>query len=308
MTGAYRVSALVGILVGLLPWSAQAFRISGESWRDSTIPMQLQLGSSGGPLIDGAADWGQSVESALAIWNSVISTAQFTVVRDSTASISFGNRLNNVYFDSRIEGSSFGGAVAITLYQTSGSRITEADVVFNENLDYNAYRGPLTDSASGDTLYDIRRIALHEFGHVLGLDHPDEFGQSVAAIMNSLVSDVDNLLADDIAGGRAIYGSTTDAGGSSSGFGQILKPSARTISVSNRRFTLEGTASRAAGARGVLLTNNRFRRDVFIARGLSRWRSRVDLRRGRNRIKVFAEKANGSRERIGTVIIRRTAR
>ncbi len=265
--------------------------------------MQLQLGPSG-PLIDGASDWGQSVESALAIWNSVIATTQFTVVRDSPASIFFGNDLNNVYFDNTVEGGSFGGAVAITLYQTSGDQITEADVIFNENLDFNAYRGPLVNSAGGGTLYDIRRVALHEFGHVLGLDHPDQFGQVVRAIMNSRVSDVDNLLADDVAGGRAIYGGQSDV----STLGQILKPAGRSIKVRNRRFNLRGTASKAAGARRILLTNNRFRRDVFIARGLTRWRAKVDLRRGRNRIKVFAEFRNGSRDRIGTVIVRRGGR
>lgn len=302
MSGNLKIAALTGLLVGLFPQGAEAFRVSGESWRTPTIQMELQLGSSGGPLIDGSLDWGQSAESALAIWNSVISTAQFTVVRDSTAP--FGDVFNNVYFDSTIEGQSFGEAVAITLYQVSGAQITEADVVFNENLDFNSYRGPLIDSLSGDTLYDIRRVALHEFGHVLGLDHPDEFGQSVDAIMNSRVSDVDDLLADDIEGGRALYGGQE----TESELGRILKPSDRTASTRNRRFTLRGTASRPAGAQRVLLTNNRFRRDVFIAQGIVRWRAKIDLRRGRNRIKVFAENGNGSRERIGSVIVRRQSR
>jgi hypothetical protein len=48
---------------------------------------------------------------------------------------------------------------------------------------------------------------LHEFGHVVGLDHPDQFGQHVAAIMNSVISSTDTLQADDINGGKSIYGS-----------------------------------------------------------------------------------------------------
>ena len=43
-------------------------------------------------------------------------------------------------------------------------------------------------------------MALHEFGHVLGLDHPDQFGQNVAAIMNSTISNTDSLQQDDING------------------------------------------------------------------------------------------------------------
>ena len=50
-------------------------------------------------------------------------------------------------------------------------------------------------------------MALHEFGHVLGLTHPDEAGQSVTALMNSMVSNLDALAADDINGIRSIYGS-----------------------------------------------------------------------------------------------------
>ena len=46
---------------------------------------------------------------------------------------------------------------------------------------------------------------LHEFGHVVGLGHPDEAGQYVDAVMNS-VPWFTELQQDDIAGVRAIYG------------------------------------------------------------------------------------------------------
>ena len=79
--------------------------------------------------------------------------------------------------------------------------IIETDVVFNSGVDWGIYEGPRRGSA-----VDFYRVAQHEFGHVLGLDHPDEHGQVVQAIMNSRADDIDRLQADDIAGIRAIYG------------------------------------------------------------------------------------------------------
>jgi hypothetical protein len=56
---------------------------------------------------------------------------------------------------------------------------------------------------------DFHRVALHEFGHVLGLDHPDQASpkQTVNAVMNSVISNTDSLQADDIDGAKSIYDS-----------------------------------------------------------------------------------------------------
>jgi hypothetical protein len=46
---------------------------------------------------------------------------------------------------------------------------------------------------------------MHEFGHTLGLDHPDEDNQQVVSLMNSGVSDIDTVQPDDIAGVESLY-------------------------------------------------------------------------------------------------------
>jgi hypothetical protein len=206
-------AAVLAVLVTLLSGSIGAYSlITSSRWPDGTILMQMQLGSSSGTLIDGTTSWGSAVEPAMSNWNAQVSRVEFRVNRDSTAARAENNGLNNVFFDSDIFGDSFGeSTLAVTTHWRRGSVRIEADVIFNTEKSWNSYRGALRRSSSGETLQDIRRVALHEFGHVLSLDHPDEAGQSVAAIMNSRVSNTETLQADDINGVQAAYptGTTT---------------------------------------------------------------------------------------------------
>ena len=167
--------------------------------------MHLQLTHFSSALQDGSASWNASATDALNIWNQYVETVQFVAAEPSGSSGSDGT--NEVLFSGTVYGDSWPtNALAVTLRISSqGSVFTETDVLFNGNLKWNSYRGPLQRSVSGST-YDFHRVALHEFGHVLGLDHPDQQGQSVTAIMNSIISDLDQLADDDIAGARALYG------------------------------------------------------------------------------------------------------
>lgn len=159
------------------------------------------------PLQDGSASWDAAFVAQLNAWNAVLPDAvlNLAAVVGSAAVPVEGDGVNNVFFSSTVYGDTWGTSTAgICLSFWSGNERTEADILFNSTKTWNSYTGNLQGN-----LTDFRRVALHELGHALLLDHPDDVGQSVAAIMNSTSSNTDALTADDIAGVTAVFGALT---------------------------------------------------------------------------------------------------
>ena len=213
--GVIAVAVLAAITTLTLPLAAFRVVTSGGlqlRWPTSrAVIMQLRLDTVvNDAFIDGTNSWNQVATSAAAAWNG-LADVNFTVTTGTGGAGERGNNVNEAYFRSNYEGNAFGEAVAITLYNfdADAGTIVEADVVFDSNRPWNSYRGPVRPYSGGGNLYDLRRVAAHEFGHVLGLGHPDDAGQSVTAIMNSRLSDTENVQQDDINGLRAIYGAYT---------------------------------------------------------------------------------------------------
>lgn len=238
--------AAAATLLALTAHSLHAYALTGSHWYSSPITMQLQLGPNATPLTDGSASWNASAQDALSIWNTVIGSAQFSAVPNSTAPIAEGNGLNNVFFSSDVYGQAWGtGVLAVTLtYTSGGSQTAECDVLFNKTLTWDSYRGPQQYTATG-AVYDFHRVALHEFGHVLGLDHPDQAGQTVVAIMNSHISDLDTLAPDDIAGVQSLYGPNPAAASSTPPAAPptITTPPASQTVVAGSTVSFSATAS-----------------------------------------------------------------
>ncbi len=200
------VPCLLLVTTCFLPRSASGYALENAFWASgSTITVQLSLGSTAVQLQDGLQTWNNSAADALALWNAELATIQFDWVVNSSAPKASGDGINSVFFDSSIFGDDFGEDVlAVTLSLTDDHALmAEGDVIVNNAYNFNSYRGPLQG-----TLYDIHRLFLHEFGHVIGLGHPDgpSNQQMVTAIMNSFIGDLDHLATDDIDGASLRYG------------------------------------------------------------------------------------------------------
>ncbi|MBI3884928.1 MAG: matrixin family metalloprotease, partial [Opitutae bacterium] len=201
-----RQPAALGAAILLLGGRALAFDYITDAsgffplaWNPGAVPIQLKLPAPASPLVDGTT-YNGSVQTAIDQWNAVLGTIQLTTQIAPASGNTNGNGVNEVVMASSINGSAFSAnTLAVALTQRNGSLRTEGDVIFNTAFTWDSYRGARSQFPGR---FDIRRIALHELGHVLGLDHPDQGTppQTLNVIMNSRSGDIDTLQSDDIAG------------------------------------------------------------------------------------------------------------
>jgi len=206
-------------LILLLAWlgavilssETRGYVLENKSWPDGTvITMQMELGAPSQTLQDGSKTWNEAASPAIDAWNAEMQDVQFAAAMESTKAVSSGDGFNSASFSATVFGDSFGsGVLAVTYYRTQGSTFKEADILFNNAQPFDSYRGGLQFNSQGKCICDIQRVFLHELGHALGLNHPDGAGQHVAAIMNSVVSDLSQLTADDEAAIQLLYEAPT---------------------------------------------------------------------------------------------------
>lgn len=198
------------LATGLVVSGSAAYVLSKGRWRSGSAAIHV--------AIPGTAESGityrAAVVDAIEQWN----TTPFRFVvdddyenpcggysRNSTGTgfpAGEGDGFNGMDFRSDLCGNDFGSEVlAITLSSSQNNKLgfeytVEADVIFNTAFNWNVYDGPRRGRV------DLRRVALHELGHVLGLDHET----TAAAIMAPKIGDFTTLTEDDKAGVKALYG------------------------------------------------------------------------------------------------------
>ena len=200
--------AVVGLVLGLAAPTARAYNLNNSQWYEGPINLTIALGPVGRTLSDGSTSWDAVAQRAVSEWNGNLGLLQFAATVDDGASPAQGDQKNTVAFSDTIYGDVFGDeTIAVTLlsYDSTTGYIDEGDVLVNRQFGFDSYDGPLHDPGTSKNI-DLHRVLLHEFGHVLGLLHPDSIGQNVSAVMNSVISDTDSLTTDDTTGTTAIYG------------------------------------------------------------------------------------------------------
>lgn len=172
-------------------------------WPPGVVTIQIKLGSAT-TLTDGT-NFSTSAQAAAQTWNPQLGDLQITSQIVPVTAATDHNRVNELVFASDVFGQAFDtNVLAVTTTWVRGNERTEGDIIFNSARTWDSYRGALRSG-----IVDLQRVALHEMGHLLGLNHPDEAAQSFnppLPIMNSRITSNDTLTADDITGVQNLYG------------------------------------------------------------------------------------------------------
>ncbi len=148
-----------------------------------------------------APPFDESYEGAMQDWTDGTGF-EFSIVKEyrDPCESGFGNSTENgVEFSDKACGMEWpSGTLAMTFRHPSIgiAVLTGTGVVFNDNLDWGFYNGP-----PDPELIDFRRVAFHELGHVIGLEHEG----SADAVMHPSSTLFEVLQVDDYAGVVTIY-------------------------------------------------------------------------------------------------------
>lgn len=185
------VAAATLALTTILGGNPLAFAVQGPTWGQPQ--MTYHINAANLDLSSGAAE--AAIRAGADAWHQA-SSFRFAYAGPSTQTTVTYDNTNLVLFRSDENG----GAIATTHWWSNGSRIVDADIVFWDG----AFRFYAGSSGCSDGFY-IEDIAVHEFGHALGLGHSTLMEATMYPSTSSCNTRNRTLDADDISGVRALY-------------------------------------------------------------------------------------------------------
>jgi len=232
-----------------------AFNIDGKKWPTGEIEFYVKMN---GTAASGSA-WNAAFAAAMNDWTT--QTSFNFILREEYRDPCDRDGLNSVDFRNDLCGSAFGNnTLAVTLAKFEAAIlgepiIVETDIVIDKNNELDVYDGRLI--RFGMKSLDFRRIALHELGHAIGLEHESDN----AAIMAPSIGNLDRLQADDIAGAEKLYDGAINCVVSELAFGsfsnalgandckvsELLYGSSDTSPIDLYRFELTSSATLSLG-------------------------------------------------------------
>lgn len=173
------------------------FEAGAYELRDSRWPRPTARFCYSIPGSDGL--WDDGFEDALLDWNGS-SGFEFVLVRDEYRDPCEIWRspegTGGVKFAPVHCSGAFGAALAVEHRWVQGGRSTHSGIVFRSDVPWNVYSGSSWLSA-----WEFRRVAVHELGHSIGLDHE----LNVSSIMGHDLLQTEHPTPDDVAGVHALY-------------------------------------------------------------------------------------------------------
>ncbi len=137
-------------------------------WRLPNGPITWKLNLKTVPSSVGSANAFAAISAAFETWTSADSHKVFTYGGTTTVT-----RRGLDYTNAVLWGKVSGSAIAVTYvwYYTATGIVADVDTVFNSRLPWAVFTGTgdCMSSPSPDA-YDVQNIAVHEFGHWVGLD------------------------------------------------------------------------------------------------------------------------------------------
>ncbi len=208
-----RASNLVVVAL-LLPVGALAWTHTGiwYTWMDHPYEDGWDLNQTTVPSDMDVQDTAKALQRAFARWNAADLDVQLWYDgKHKTADLQPDGLYSVLFSDNWEEwGTDNALAFAASWAWEDGAGL-DCDVVFLTENQWGAVRWDTSSTGPASGHYDMEAVAVHEWGHCLGLGHSD----SSAAVMYAYYQGIRDLDQDDIDGAAAIYGTDrcTDADG-----------------------------------------------------------------------------------------------